>query len=79
MSNMVKAIKLPVVKTNQQIEALRQEVRAFIKEEMNNNTFQPQADSWLSSFSAEFTRKLGEKGWLGVTIPKEYGGQGGSI
>lgn len=78
MSNVVKAINLPVVKSNEKIEALRQEVRQFIKEELDNNTFKSQADSWLSGFSPEFTNKLAEKGWLGITVPKEYGGQGGT-
>jgi alkylation response protein AidB-like acyl-CoA dehydrogenase len=27
----------------------------------------------------EFLQKLGQKGYLGITVPKEYGGQGGSL
>jgi len=29
----------------------------------------------MSSFSAEFSRALGQQGWLGLTWPKAYGGQ----
>ncbi|MET8354662.1 acyl-CoA dehydrogenase family protein [Micromonospora sp. NPDC005206] len=34
----------------------------------------PGVDTWLSSFDAEFSRRLGERGWLGMTWPKRYGG-----
>jgi len=33
------------------------------------------ARSWMGS-DAAFSRKLGARGWLGLTIPKEYGGSG---
>ncbi|NIN35365.1 MAG: acyl-CoA dehydrogenase, partial [Gammaproteobacteria bacterium] len=29
-------------------------------------------------YSPEFTKKVAEKGWIGLTWPKEYGGQGRS-
>lgn len=29
----------------------------------------------MGGYSIEFSRKLGEKGWIGMTLPKEYGGQ----
>ena len=31
-------------------------------------------DSWINGFSREFSRELGERGWLGMTWPVEYGG-----
>src|SRR3546814_13441759 len=31
--------------------------------------------SWMG-FDAGFTKKLADKGWIGITWPKEYGGQG---
>lgn len=78
MSYLVKGIRLPIVETDKKIEALRQEVRAFIRGELENNTFEAQPDAWIAGFSSEFSKKLGEKGWLGVTVPKKYGGQGGT-
>src|SRR5256885_1877521 len=35
------------------------------------------ARSW-GGYSAELSRQLGEKGWIGVTLPREYGGGGRS-
>ena len=31
---------------------------------------------WLSGWDESFSRRLGERGWLGMTIPTEYGGHG---
>lgn len=59
-------------------EAFRQEVRSFLEEEMRKGTFQPMCDGWIQGFSPEFTKKVAEKGWIGLTWPKEYGGQGRS-
>jgi alkylation response protein AidB-like acyl-CoA dehydrogenase len=35
-------------------------------------------DSWLIGNDTEFTRQLGERGWLGMTWPTEHGGGGRS-
>ena len=56
-------------------EAFRQEVRNFLEEEIKQGTFEPMCDGWLQGFSTEFSKKVSEKGWLGLTWPKEYGGQ----
>jgi alkylation response protein AidB-like acyl-CoA dehydrogenase len=37
-----------------------------------------QEDSWLVGTSREFSRELGERGWLGMTWPVEHGGGGRS-
>jgi hypothetical protein len=71
---MVKVLQLPVIKLPEKAEQLRSEVRQFLEDEQLKGTFVPHCDSWLSGFSAEFSRKLGEKGWIGMTWPKEYGG-----
>ena len=63
------AIKLPP-----EAEELRREVRAFLREEQENGTFQP-GDKKASSFNPEFSRRVGAKGWIGMTWPKAYGGQ----
>lgn len=56
------------------VEDLRKEVRAFIAEEVARGGFTPKRNSW-SSFDAEFSRKCGERGFIGMTWPKQYGGQ----
>lgn len=67
-------LQLHIVKTSNKLEKVRDQVREFIAEERRNGVFEPQCDSWLSGYSPEFTQKLGERGWIGMTWPKEYGG-----
>jgi Acyl-CoA dehydrogenase, N-terminal domain len=68
-------------------EALRQEVLAFIAEHLT-----PEVVSEMEGLSegfgvsrsvargplvSELFKKIGERGWLGISYPKEYGGQDG--
>src|SRR4051794_41837027 len=55
-------------------EQVREEVRAFLAEELAAGSFTTHVDTWLSGVDPAFSRKLGERGWLGMTWPKEYGG-----
>ena len=52
---------------------LRQEVRAFLASEIANGSFTPAVGSMVEADEA-FSQKLGAKGWLGMTWPKQYGG-----
>ncbi|MFY8196417.1 MAG: acyl-CoA dehydrogenase family protein [Novosphingobium sp.] len=56
-------------------EALRPAIRAFIDQNIAGIPLDRRARSW-QGFSAEFSRALGQAGFLGLTLPKEYGGQG---
>ena len=55
-------------------EQVRAEVRTFLAEELAAGTFTTHVDTWLSGVDPAFSRKLGERGWLGMTWPKRYGG-----
>jgi alkylation response protein AidB-like acyl-CoA dehydrogenase len=55
---------------------LRAQVRAFLAEERAAGLWEPRADVWLSGWDERFTKELGRRGWLGMTIPREYGGRG---
>ena len=55
---------------------LRSDVRAFLREELDAERFQPSPDAWLTGWDPKFSRSLAERGWIGLTIPVEYGGQG---
>lgn len=55
------------------VEGLRAEVRAFLAEELATRRPQDRSRSW-SGFDAEFSRKVGQRGWIGMTWPKRYGG-----
>src|SRR5690606_33691583 len=59
------------------LEPLRQDVRAFLAEWAPTTTPENRALSWMG-FDADFSRSLGSKGWLGLSIPKQYGGQDAS-
>ncbi len=59
-------------------EAFRKEVSNFLEEEIRNKTFQPMCDGWIQGYSPEFTGKMAAKGWIGLSWPREYGGQGRS-
>jgi alkylation response protein AidB-like acyl-CoA dehydrogenase len=54
-------------------EALRREIRAFLAAELADRPAAERARSW-SGDDPEFSRKLGARGWIGMTWPKRYGG-----
>ncbi|MEH6637860.1 MAG: acyl-CoA dehydrogenase family protein [Porticoccaceae bacterium] len=68
--------RFPHVQMPPEATALRKEVREFLAEEIANGGFVPMADCWASAMSAEFSRKVGQRGWLGMTWDKKYGGHG---
>lgn len=70
----MKSLQLPVVELSEEIRKVRREIREFIFQELEKGTIQSRCDSWLSGYSAEFSRMLGERGWIGMTWPKRYGG-----
>lgn len=55
-------------------EALRLPVRRFVDAAMARVPAPVRARSWFG-FDAAFSRQLAEQGWLGLTLPLEYGGQ----
>lgn len=55
-------------------EALRGEVRAFLAVEMGAISAAKRSYTW-SGWNDEFSRKLGARGWIGMTWPKAYGGR----
>jgi alkylation response protein AidB-like acyl-CoA dehydrogenase len=54
-------------------EGLREEIRAFLAEELPRIPKVTRAQTWSGS-DAAFSRKMGAKGWIGMTWPKQYGG-----
>lgn len=56
-------------------EALRPSLRAFLDKALEGVAADVRAHSWMG-FDAGFSRALGERGWLGLTFPAEYGGGG---
>ena len=58
-------------------EALRAPVRAFLTQAMQQVPAHIRAKSW-AGYDTAFSHELGRQGWLGMTLPKEYGGGGRS-
>jgi alkylation response protein AidB-like acyl-CoA dehydrogenase len=58
------------------MSCLRDELRQFLDEELDRGTYTPEADAWLSGIDPGFSRRLAARGWVGMTIPTEYGGPG---
>lgn len=56
-------------------EALRAEVRQFAKEHVAPYSKLERTHNW-SGRDVAFTKKMAEKGWLGMTWPKAFGGGG---
>ncbi|MFC1953075.1 acyl-CoA dehydrogenase family protein [Chloroflexota bacterium] len=65
-------------KFTEEQEKFRQEVKDFLEGEIKQGNFQPSCDAWIQGYSTDFTKKVAQKGWIGLTWPKEYGGQGRS-
>lgn len=55
-------------------EALRSEVRDFLRETLADRRSAQRAHSW-GGFDRDFSRAVGARGWIGMTWPKRYGGQ----
>lgn len=58
-------------------EALRPVVRAFLAEALKDVPPVVRARSW-AGYDTAFSRALGQRGWLGMTLPTAYGGAGRS-
>ena len=68
---------LPITAIPPEDEALRQPVRAFLAEALASTPIEKRIHSWMG-FDADFSRALAERGWVGLTLPTEYGGGGRS-
>ncbi|MFI5011621.1 MAG: acyl-CoA dehydrogenase family protein [Hyphomicrobiales bacterium] len=53
--------------------SLRAEVRAFIAAEKAAGVFVPRQNAW-TRYNTEFSRHCGERGYIGMTWPRAYGG-----
>ena len=56
-------------------EKFRQEVRGVVEAELKAGNFSPDIAGLVGGPSQDFSRKMAEHGWIGMTWPKQYGGQ----
>src|ERR1700694_5119776 len=71
---MSKDLRFDQIRLPPECEKLRAEVRAFIAEEVATGTFVPDRPWHGDSHDRAFSRRVGAKGWIGMTWPKKYGG-----
>ena len=55
---------------------LRLAVRDFLQSDRAEFGWQPGVDSWLAGWDEDFSARLGAAGFIGLTIPQQYGGHG---
>jgi acyl-CoA dehydrogenase len=66
-------LRYPIFEFPPQADALRTEVRTFVAEELAAGLWRRSGD-FASSYDAAFSRRIGARGWLGMTWPRRYGG-----
>lgn len=57
---------------------LRHEVREFLRDEIESGRIESHSDQWLAGWDPQFSRRLAERGWIGMALPGEYGGSSAS-
>ncbi len=59
-----------------ELAELRASIREFLGADREKYRWRPTVDSWLSCWDEEFSKRLGDAGFVGLTIPQAYGGRG---
>ncbi len=73
MSDGLQALSILPCQLTSRCEALRREVREFLAEELSGLPAVRRAESWMG-VDENFSRKMGERGWIGMTWPRSVGG-----
>jgi acyl-CoA dehydrogenase len=74
------ALRFDPIRLPRYCQQLRNEVRGFLAEEIAAGTFNPQSPGSANSDDARgFSKRVGARGWIGMTWPKQYGGQARSF
>jgi alkylation response protein AidB-like acyl-CoA dehydrogenase len=69
----VNAFSFPPPPPSPEAEALRLEVRDFLRTALADRKPVEKAESW-TGMDAAFSRQMGQRGWIGMTWPKQHGG-----
>jgi acyl-CoA dehydrogenase len=59
-----------------ELAKLRASVRDFLRSDQAEFGWEPTVDSWLGRWDQGFSARLGDAGFVGLTIPQAYGGHG---
>jgi alkylation response protein AidB-like acyl-CoA dehydrogenase len=58
-----------------ELAELRSAIRGFLAADRKRFGWQPAVDCWLSRWDTDFSARLADAGFVGLTIPAEYGGR----
>lgn len=58
------------------LATLRTSIREFLAADRTRFGWRPEVDCWLAAWDPEFSARLAGAGFVGLTIPAEYGGRG---
>ena len=58
-----------------ELAEIREAMREFLAADRAEFGWEPAVDSWLARWDADFSARLGDAGFVGLTIPNEYGGR----
>lgn len=58
------------------LATLRTSIREFVAADRAQYGWQPAVDCWLAAWDPGFSARLAAAGFVGLTIPREYGGRG---
>lgn len=61
---------------DERLTSLRAAVRRFLAGELRNGSYVAKPNNWITGWEPDFSKRIAQRGWLGMTIPQEYGGQG---
>lgn len=73
----IDTLRFPRYELPESLAPLREEVREFLRQELAAYTPLTRSNTW-DGIDPDFSRRLGGRGWLGMTLPREYGGHGRS-
>ena len=68
------ALQFDQIRLPPECEALRKDVRTFLSDEIAKGTFDPYRPGHGDSHDRAFSKRIGAKGWIGMTWPRKYGG-----
>jgi acyl-CoA dehydrogenase len=70
---MFTSFSLASVEAPEHLEHLREDVRKFLRAELEAGGYTREPSGW-DRYDAAFTKKIAARGWIGMTWPKQYGG-----
>jgi alkylation response protein AidB-like acyl-CoA dehydrogenase len=65
--------RFPVPELPASAHELRRRVRRFLAEELDAGRWSPTTNSWMQ-YDAAFSKRCGDEGLVGLTLPRAYGG-----